>query len=145
MQHHVLEIGEAVVERTPVERLVDGEDGAARQQQRVAVGRRLGDALRPGHAAGAADILDDELLAEDLADARAEDARDGVDRPAGRIRHDKVDRACRPALRVRRPTAAAAMAAATSIRIMAFLPEFLGACCALLVSAPELSLHRNAG
>ena len=45
MQHHVLEIGGAVVERALVERLVDGEDRAARQQQRVAVGRRLGDAL----------------------------------------------------------------------------------------------------
>ena len=98
----MLEIGQAVIERPPVERLVDGKGRAVGQQQRIAVGRRLGDPRRAGHAAGAADILDDDLLAERLAHARAENARDGVDRPAGGKGHDQVDRPRRPALRLRR-------------------------------------------
>ncbi len=60
-------------------------------------------------------ILDHDLLAEDLAHARAHDARDGVDRAARRKGHDKVDRPRRPALRLcgcddcERATAAAMM------------------------------------
>ena len=41
------------------------------QQQRVAVGLRLGDAAGAERAAGAADILDDDLLAETLLMASA--------------------------------------------------------------------------
>src|SRR6516165_8673193 len=66
-QRDVLEVGHGVVERPLVEGLVDGEHGAAGEQHGVAVGRRLGDAGRAGHAAGAGDVLDHHLLAEDVA------------------------------------------------------------------------------
>ena len=61
----VLEIGERIVERLlAVERRHGGHRRAAAEQERVAVGRRLGDTIGAGHAARAADVLDDHLLAE---------------------------------------------------------------------------------
>ena len=81
-QRDVLEIGDCVVERLLVERLVDGENGAAGEEHGVAVGRRLGDAARAGHAAGAGDVLDHHLLAEDFAQARRENAPQRIDRAA---------------------------------------------------------------
>ena len=43
-QRDVLEIGDGIVERLLVERLIDGKNGAARKQHGVTVGRRLRDA-----------------------------------------------------------------------------------------------------
>jgi hypothetical protein len=42
--------------------LVERQHGAAAHQERVAVGRRFGDAARAGHPAGAGDVFDDDLL-----------------------------------------------------------------------------------
>ena len=58
----------------------------------VAVGRRLGDAGRADGAAGAGDVLDDDLGAERRAHLLGEDAREHVGRPAGGERHDHRDR-----------------------------------------------------
>ena len=74
-------------------------DGAAREQHGVTVRRRLGDAARAGHAAGAGHVLDHDLLAEDFAQPRGENARERVDRAAGGVRHDHGHRAGRPILR----------------------------------------------
>ena len=65
----------------------------------VAVGLGIGDALGAGHAAGAADVLDHDLLAEDLTHALGEHAADGVLRPARRERDHHGDRARRIILR----------------------------------------------
>ena len=65
-------------------------DGA--EHERVAVGRGIGDALGPRHAAGAADVLHHDLLAEDLAHALGHDAAEHVRRSAGRERNDHRDR-----------------------------------------------------
>ena len=57
----------------------------------VAVGSRAGDA--PGaHGAGrAGDILDDDGLTERSAHRLGDDAGHGIERPAGRERHDDGD------------------------------------------------------
>ena len=96
------EVGCRVVERIFVEDLVLREVGEAAEQERIAVGRGLHHAVRAGHAAGAADVLDDHLLAEHAAQAGGEDAPDRVDRAARRIGHHHGDRTRRPLLRRRR-------------------------------------------
>ena len=48
--------------------------------------------VMPVRAAGAADVLDHQLLAERARHVLAEDAGDDVGRPAGRERHDHGDR-----------------------------------------------------
>ena len=60
-------------------------------QERVAVGRRLGRRLGADHAAGAAAVLDDELLAEGLAELVGPGPGDDVGGAAGRERHDDLD------------------------------------------------------
>ncbi len=74
-----------------VERLVDGERSGRGEQQRVAVGIRLGHRLAAGVAAAAGSILDDELLAEIVGELLRQDARHHVDRAAGRVRIDDAD------------------------------------------------------
>ncbi len=64
----------------------------------VAVGRRLGDAVGAGHAAGAADVLDDHLLAQDLGQSGVENARHDVRGTAGNIGHHHGQRPSRPVL-----------------------------------------------
>ena len=58
----------------------------------VAVGRRARDAADRDAAAGAADVLDDDRLAEERPHLLCQDARRGVGRAAGRKRHDQRDR-----------------------------------------------------
>ena len=62
---------------------------------RVAVGLCLRAARDAGGAAGAGDVLDDELLTERLGIILADDAGDDVRRPARGKRHDDRDRAGR--------------------------------------------------
>ena len=71
------------------------------QQHRIAVGRGAGGASGSDHAAGAADVLDDDLLAERLRHAVLDDARDRIGRAAGRVRHHERDRTAGIGLRRR--------------------------------------------
>ena len=75
-----------------VERRVGGEDGVVAVEQRVAVGRRMGDGLRCDVAAGPRPVIDDERLAEDLLELAAEDAPEHVACPARREGDDKGNR-----------------------------------------------------
>ena len=92
-------IGRGVVGRIFVERLVLGVGADIAQHELVAVRRGLRDARRAGHAAGAADVFDDDLLLQDLGKPRADDARDDVGGAAGRVGHDHGERPVGPALR----------------------------------------------
>ena len=82
-----LEIGRGIVERLLVEALVVGVGTGIADQERVAVRRRLGDALAAGHAGRRADVFHDDRLAEQFAHALCLDARADVDPAAGRKRH----------------------------------------------------------
>ena len=82
-----------------IERRIDRKRAGAADHQRVAVGLGLRDLARRDGAAGAAAVLDDDLLAERLAHLVGDDARDGVVAAAGRIGHDQRDRAGRIVLR----------------------------------------------
>ena len=81
-------VGQLVERR--VDRMRDGDD-----QQRVAVGRCFRHQLGADDAAGAGLVLDHELLAEPLAELRADDARQNVVEPARRERHDHPHRLVR--------------------------------------------------
>ena len=70
-------------------------------EQRVAVGRRARDALAGDVGAAAADVLDDEVLAELGRELGRDLPRHLVGRAAGRIGHDDGDRPRRIGLRVR--------------------------------------------
>jgi hypothetical protein len=61
-------------------------------QDRVAVGRRLRRTAAAGIAAGAADILDIELLASLLGQLLRHQTREHVGRAARRERHDHAHR-----------------------------------------------------
>src|SRR6516164_4598483 len=69
------------------------------QQHRVAVGRGAGGAGGADRAAGAADVLDDDLLAERFRHAVLHDARDRIGRAAGRKRRHQRNRMARIGLR----------------------------------------------
>jgi hypothetical protein len=71
----------------------------ARQVERVAVRRRLRRRLAGDVAAGAAAVLDHDLLAPGLRQVPGHDARDGIGAAAGRIGHDQAHVARRPGLR----------------------------------------------
>ena len=95
------ELGQGVVHRLLAEDLAVDVRAAVAVQERVAVGRRLRDAVAAHHAAGAADVLDDHLLPEIFRQPRRHDARGGVDRTAGGERHHQRHRTRRPLLRQR--------------------------------------------
>ena len=95
-------------------------------QERVAVLRRVGDDLGANHAAGAAAIVDDDLLAEPLAEMLRDDAGDDVVDAAGRKRHDQPHRPVRVILR-RQPaaesTSNATATAANPVRMPVMSPS----------------------
>jgi hypothetical protein len=68
------------------------------QDQRVAVGRRMGGELGGDRATGARPIVDDYLLSPSLRHRLAEQPRNQIDRAAGRKRHDQSHRPVRKAL-----------------------------------------------
>ena len=67
-------------------------------QQRVAVGRGLGRHVGADAAAGARPVLDNDLLAQRLAELLGGHARQDVGRLAGRGRDDDAQRLGRPSL-----------------------------------------------
>ena len=86
------ELLERVLVEIGIEARID-RDGVADDQQRVAVRRRIGDKDRAGGIACAGLVLDDDRLGPDRAQSFGEDARDRIDRTAGRRRHDQPHRA----------------------------------------------------
>jgi hypothetical protein len=64
--------------------------GPAAEHELVAVRGRLRHARRAHHSAGAADVLDDHLLAQNLGEAPADDASEHVGAAAGRERTTRV-------------------------------------------------------
>jgi hypothetical protein len=97
-QHHRREIPGGVVKGIFVERLGGGMAADIAKHELIAVGRRVGDTGRAGHAAGAADVFNNSLT-QQLGEARCQNASDNVDVTADRIGHDHRHRARRPALR----------------------------------------------
>ena len=88
-----------VVADIRVERRIDRERAGAAEAERVAVGRALRDLARRDRAAGAALVLDHDLLAERAAHLLGDDARHHVVAAAGRIGNDQRDRPRRIVLR----------------------------------------------
>src|SRR6266508_2961066 len=64
----------------------------------VAVRRRLDDARRAHHAAGAADILDDDLLTQDLGEPAPDNASEHIGTAAGSERNHHGQRPAWPVL-----------------------------------------------
>ncbi len=81
----------------PLERHVGHEEGIHRvrrhraDEDRVAVGRRLGDLVRPDVAGGARLVLDHRRLAPALGHLHRDQPREHVGRPARGPRHDQPD------------------------------------------------------
>src|SRR5256885_1064138 len=71
------------------------------EEQRVAVGRRLGRGIDADGAAAAAAVVDDHALAEALPELRGDEAPDHVVRAAGREGNDEAHRLRRISLRMR--------------------------------------------
>src|SRR5207253_9700066 len=99
-ERHRGEVLLGVVGQLRVERDVGG-DLQVVQQQRMAVGRGARDAAGADRGAAAAHVVDDEGLAELLAEAGGELPRKLVGRPAGGVWHDDRDGARRIVLRKR--------------------------------------------
>ena len=64
-------------------------------QERIAVGGGLGREIGAEHAAGTGPVVDEDLLAEFLAELIGDDAADHVVAAAGRERNDQPDRPVR--------------------------------------------------
>src|SRR5207302_5090533 len=91
-----------VVKRLLVDRLALGLGADGAEQERIAVRRRVRDALGAGHAAGAPDVLDNHLMAQHFAHALRHHAAEHVGWSARRERNDHRHRLARIALRQRR-------------------------------------------
>src|SRR5262249_26770324 len=90
-ERHRREVAHDVVGNALVEEWIDHVH-RGRYQQGVAVGRGLGDGVGADYARRAAGaILDDEVLAHRLVELLHQDARDAIDRSAGRKRHHHSD------------------------------------------------------
>ena len=93
------EVGRGVVQGMRVERLALRVRADGAEHEGVAVGLGFGDALGAGLAAGAADVLNDDVLLQDLAHLRGNDAAEQVGRSAGGERDHHGHRAGREILR----------------------------------------------
>ena len=87
---------------------VDDERARAHDPDGVAVGIGFCDRVGPQHAGLSAAIFDHDRLFGQFRHALADHARDDVVRPAGRERHDQLDRLGRKILRRNEPASAAA-------------------------------------
>ena len=83
-----------------VKRRPDGEGSGISDQQGVAVRIGLGRRLGADRAAGAAAIVDDDALTEQLAHLVGDDTRDDRGASSRRKRNDERDGAVRPGLRL---------------------------------------------
>ncbi len=91
-------IADRIVERFLIERLVLREGVDTTEHDLIAVGSGLGDTRRSSHAAGAADVLDHHLLAENLRQPRRQDAPHRIRRAARRERDHHGHGPRRPSL-----------------------------------------------
>ena len=94
-QEHRLEVLDRVVGQARIERRVHREGGGV-VEDGVAVALRFRRHRRADGAAGAAAVVDDELLAECSLSSGEQDAAHGVGAAARRIGHDHLDRRRRP-------------------------------------------------
>jgi len=97
-----LDVAEKIEIELVIQRRVDGVCRRDKQK-RVAVGCRLGGEVGADDAAGAAAVIDEDLLAEPFAELVGDDAADHVVAAAGRERDDHADRAARIIVRGGRP------------------------------------------
>lgn len=84
-----LEAPQRLVRQLRLQRRVDREGGVRADQQRVAVGLRLGHGARADHRAGPGLVVHDDGLPEARREALGHDAGHGVGGAAGRVRHDE--------------------------------------------------------
>ena len=98
-QRHRLEVALRVVGEVRVDHRVHRHGAVVRHQQRVAVGRRLRRRLGADDHGGARAVLDHHRLAPELGELGRHHPRGGVDRAAGRGRHDDAHGAVGIALR----------------------------------------------
>ena len=84
-----------------IERRIDGEGAGLADQQRVTVGRRLGDGLGADDMRGAALVFDNDRLAPGFTQLVAERAADHVSDAARRRGDDQRDRTIRIGRRLR--------------------------------------------
>ncbi len=95
-----------VVARVLVDQRRDHLAAGAAHQQRVAVGIAVGDVAGAERVAGAAAVLDEELLAQGRAEIVGHDPGDEIDGPRGNRGHDDLHRPVRIGLRAQRQRAA---------------------------------------
>jgi hypothetical protein len=82
-ERDVGEVAHRIVVEVAIERRRDRERGDVGNQQRVAVGRHLGDLRRAYARALAGSVVDHDVLAESLAEIFGDDSADHVGRAAG--------------------------------------------------------------
>jgi len=92
-------IGCGIIERFLMQRLVLRMGSRGAHHELIAVRCRLRDAVCADHAAGPADVLDDDLLAQDVRERLAQDSGDDIGRAAGRERNHHGHRPGWPVLR----------------------------------------------
>ena len=93
------EIGEGVVARALVQRLIGGESAGTADHGFVSVRIAACHAARSVHSAGAADVLDHELLSEDFGEMGRDDASENVIAASRGEGDDKRDGTGGPVLR----------------------------------------------
>ena len=101
-QAHRHEVLLRVVGKLGVKPRVERDVRQRPQQQRVAVGRRLGHRLGADQGAGAGAVLDHHRLTQQRAELVGNLSRDAVEAAAGRLRHDEFQRPVRKVLGARR-------------------------------------------
>ena len=86
---------ERIVGELAVEKRIHDERAVDRHQQRVAIGRGLGDGLGADDGVGARPVVDDDLLAQIFAHLLAHEAAEKIGGAARRERNDERDLARR--------------------------------------------------
>ena len=85
------EILERIVVELGIEPGIERDVGERAEQQRVAVGRRLGRCFRSDQRAGTDAVLHHQRLSEQGRQPIGQDARHGIEPAAGRLRYDDLD------------------------------------------------------
>src|SRR5262249_10742569 len=89
---HRLEIAQRIIFDVLIGGDIDGQRRVGREEQRVAIGRRLGHEVGPDVAAGAGAVFDDDRLAPGFRQPRPQETGQDIDRAARRIGHDDANR-----------------------------------------------------